>query len=61
MLAQLSCVFVIDATSDTMRLAEELDALIEEYRRIWLVRNRAGGLADSAGRLERLLALYRGE
>ncbi|GAB4574213.1 MAG: hypothetical protein Kow0077_19630 [Anaerolineae bacterium] len=43
------------------RLAEELDALIEEYRRIWLARNRAGGLADSAGRLERLLALYRGE
>ncbi len=41
------------------RLADELEAMIEEYRRIWLARNRSGGLADSAGRLERLLALYR--
>ncbi len=39
-------------------LAEELDAMIDEYRRIWLARNRSGGLADSAGRLEELLALY---
>ncbi len=40
-------------------LAEELEALLAEYRRIWLVRNRPGGLADSAGRLEALLRLYR--
>ena len=41
------------------RLAEELEAMIEEYRRIWLARNRSGGLEDSTARLEALLALYR--
>ncbi len=40
-------------------LAEELEAIIAEYRRLWLARNREGGLADSAGRMEKLLALYR--
>ncbi len=40
-------------------LGGELEMLIEDYRRIWLARNRPGGLEDSAGRLERLLALYR--
>ncbi|NPV68230.1 MAG: family 20 glycosylhydrolase [Anaerolineae bacterium] len=40
------------------RLAEELEPLLDEYRRIWLARNRPGGLADSIARLEKLLALY---
>ena len=40
-------------------LAEELEGLIADYRRLWLARNRPGGLDDSAGRLEKLLALYR--
>jgi hypothetical protein len=40
------------------RLAEELGPIIEDYRRLWLRRSRPGGLAHSAGRLERLLALY---
>ncbi len=42
------------------RLASSLGLLIEEYRRLWLARSRPGGLADSAGRLDRLLRMYRG-
>ncbi len=34
------------------RLAHELGGLIEEHRRLWLARNRPGGLKDSVGRLE---------
>lgn len=41
-------------------LAEDLERILGDYRRIWRARNREGGLADSAGRLERLLAIYRG-
>jgi len=33
--------------------------LIVEFRRLWRTRSREGGLKDSAGRLERLLAMYR--
>jgi hexosaminidase len=36
----------------------ELSGLIEEYRELWLTRNRPGGLVDSVGRLERALADY---
>lgn len=46
-------------TADRARLAAELEPLLEDYRRIWLLRNRPGGLADSVGRLEALLAAYR--
>ncbi|MBN1287933.1 MAG: family 20 glycosylhydrolase [Anaerolineae bacterium] len=42
-------------------LADELEPLIAEYRRLWLARNHLGGLVDSAARLERVLKLYRGE
>ena len=42
------------------RLAEELGPIIQEYRLLWLRRSRPGGLAQSAGRLERLLASYQG-
>ncbi len=40
-------------------LGDELEALITEHRRLWLIRNRTGGLVDSAARLEKLLDLYR--
>lgn len=42
-------------------LASELQGIVAEYRRLWLARNRPGGLADSAGRMERLLGMYRVE
>jgi hypothetical protein len=38
----------------TRVLADELDALIAQHRVQWLQRNRPGGLADSARRLERV-------
>ena len=40
-------------------LASELEKIVAEYRRLWLRRNRPGGLADSVGRMERLLSMYR--
>jgi len=40
-------------------LADELAALIAEYRALWLRGSRPGGLAESAGRLEQLVARYR--
>jgi len=39
-------------------LAADLEPIVAEYRRVWRLRNREGGLADSAGRLDRLLRLY---
>lgn len=42
-------------------LASELEEIIAEYRRLWLSRNRPGGLTDSVGRMERLLAMYQVE
>jgi hypothetical protein len=36
------------------RIARKLDAFLPEYRRLWLLRNRPGGLRESSGRLERL-------
>lgn len=35
-------------------LRDELEGLIKSHRRLWLARNRPGGLTDSVGRLERL-------
>jgi hexosaminidase len=40
-------------------LDEDLREIIREYERLWLARNRPGGLADSVARLERLRATYR--
>jgi hypothetical protein len=40
-------------------LAGELEPIITDFRRIWLIRNRPGGLEDSAGRFENLLAQYK--
>jgi len=39
-------------------LAFDLAKIISEHKRLWLARNRAGGLADSTARMERLLELY---
>jgi hexosaminidase len=41
-------------------LAGGLAELVERHRALWLQRNRPGGLADSAARLERLLQTLRG-
>jgi len=42
-------------------LASELEEIMSEYRRLWLSRNRSGGLAESVGQMERLLATYQRE
>ena len=39
-------------------LADELGPIVKEYRRLWLLRSRQGGLDHSAGLLERPLAAY---
>jgi len=36
-------------------LASEFETLIEEYKKLWIVRNRPGGLHISAGNLERAM------
>jgi hexosaminidase len=42
------------------QLKAELSALVEEFRGVWLARNRTGGLADSIRRLEKLYSEYAG-
>ncbi len=39
-------------------MAQELRGIIEEHKRLWLARNRPGGLSDSTLRLERPVADY---
>jgi hypothetical protein len=39
-------------------LAEDLRAIMADYREVWLARNRPGGLKDSLARLEPALADY---
>lgn len=39
-------------------LAKDMAEILPEYRELWLARSRPGGLADSAGRLERAAAEY---
>jgi len=41
------------------RAAKRLDALLPEYERLWLARNRPGGLRDSTARLTSLAAQLR--
>jgi hypothetical protein len=38
------------------KLAEQLRDIIARHRAVWLERNRPGGLRESAGRMEALLA-----
>jgi hypothetical protein len=42
-----------------IELADELDGLIETHRRLWLARNRPGGLDDSVAWLQHLRDCYR--
>ena len=42
-------------------LEAELAPLVDDFRRLWRRRDRPGGLHDSTGRFERLLAAYRGD
>jgi hypothetical protein len=41
-------------------LDRDLRQIIDEQRRLWLARNRPGGLSDSVARLERVLTHYQG-
>ncbi|HEX2972112.1 MAG TPA: family 20 glycosylhydrolase, partial [Tepidisphaeraceae bacterium] len=43
-------------TEDHAAMKAELSSIIGEHRRLWLARNRVGGLADSTRRLEARLA-----
>lgn len=43
---------------DGSGLANDLSEIIAEYRRIWLLRNRPGGLKDSLARLQKLQIDY---
>lgn len=47
-----------DSATARRDLAADLTEIIAEYRRIWLLRNRTGGLPDSVGKLDQLLASY---
>lgn len=40
-------------------LIAELEPLIENHKELWIVRNRPGGLQNSAGKLENLLNYYK--
>ena len=40
------------------RLASDLKSIAAEHRRLWLARNRPGGLAESVGRLEERIQEY---
>lgn len=42
-------------------LAAELRTIIGRHESLWLSRNRAGGLADSSGRLRKTLSMYKGK
>jgi hexosaminidase len=44
--------------AERRRLAEELDGLMAEYRRLWAARSRPGGLQDSVGRMLALKGSY---
>ena len=42
----------------TRALDQDMREIIEEYKQLWLARNRPGGLADSVARLEQTRADY---
>ena len=47
-----------DASVTAAELLDEFDQIEERYRRIWLARNRSGGLEDSLRRMRGERALY---
>ena len=44
---------------DKKRLISDLNTLIENHKKLWVVRNRVGGLSDSTSKLEDLLNYYK--
>jgi len=46
------------STDDKYKLASELDAIIAEYKEIWMLRNRIGGLSDSVEYLMKTRRAY---
>ena len=50
----------VSSIPDNIRkeLGGDLRKIITEHKRLWLLRNREGGLADSAARMEKILELY---
>jgi len=48
----------MEGIGDEAALAADLHAAVEAYRKLWLSRNRPGGLADSLARFEKLRATY---
>ena len=49
----------LDTSSQSKQtLAEDLRRVIAEHERLWLIRNRPGGLSDSSGRLRANLDEY---
>jgi len=42
-------------------LAKELEGLVVEFKRLWVIRNRPGGLSDSTARFEKILKYYHAE
>lgn len=46
------------APEHQVQLAEDLRGIMDEYKRIWLIRNRPGGLEDSMRRFRELLEMY---
>ena len=48
----------LEDSSARRALDQDMQAIVAEYRQLWLARNRPGGLADSVGRLERARADY---
>jgi len=51
--------FAQGGPQDRRALDQDLGEISEEYKRLWLARNRPGGLADSVARLERAHQDYR--
>ena len=49
---------LLGAQNMQRELREDLRQIVEEYRTVWLLRNRPGGLADSLAGFEELLAEY---
>jgi hypothetical protein len=49
---------LLGAEGQQKELREDLRQIIEEYRAVWMLRNRPGGLADSLAGFQELLAEY---
>lgn len=43
------------------KLAHELQKIIDNHKKLWIIRNRPGGLQDSAGRMQKIHDYYLGK